>query len=349
MRLLMPLTLAGLALTLASCTTPSTNAPSSSGNGGVSPGPTPRTGRIRMGMMPKGPGIPYFNACQRGAEEAAKELGDVDLVYNAPSSAQSEAQSQMIDTWRVSRFDAITVACNDPDQIAPSLAQAHDSNIFVTTYDADANAQTSRRQFFVNQATVESIAHALVDEMARQTGPEAKVAVLSSEPAAPNQSAWLRAMEAYIAEKYPKLQVIQPYEYGKEERALSYEKAETILKVYPDVKGIWGLTSMAFPAAAEAVEKNGKKSQVAVVGLGTPKDMKPFVDRGVVKTVILWNPVDLGYLAVHVTRAVARGELKPGATTFPAGRLGDKRIEGDVVILGDPLFFTKKDIHTYDF
>ena len=31
--------------------------------------------------------------------------------------------------------------------------------------------------------------------------------------------------------------------------------------------------------------------------------MKEFVKRGTVKTVVLWNPVDLGYLAVYVAQA----------------------------------------------
>jgi rhamnose transport system substrate-binding protein len=65
--------------------------------------------------------------------------------------------------------------------------------------------------------------------------------------------------------------------------------------------------------------------------------------------VILWNPVDLGYLAIYTARAVARGELKPGATRLHAGRLGDKQIQGDVVLLGQPMRFTKENIDRYKF
>ena len=50
--------------------------------------------------------------------------------------------------------------------------------------------------------------------------------------------------------------------------------------------------------------------KVAVVGLATPNAMKPYVDADCVKSVVLWNPVDLGYAAVHVVRAVVDGKLK---------------------------------------
>ena len=43
--------------------------------------------------------------------------------------------------------------------------------------------------------------------------------------------------------------------------------------------------------------------------------MKPFVESGCVQTVVLWNPVDLGYAAVYVTRAIVDGEFAPGDTS----------------------------------
>ena len=77
--------------------------------------------------------------------------------------------------------------------------------------------------------------------------------------------------------------------------------------------------------------------------------MAQFVKNGTVKTVILWNAVDLGYLTVHVARALARGDLKPGATSIDAGRLGAKAIQGDQVMLGEPMRFTKENINQFQF
>jgi hypothetical protein len=65
--------------------------------------------------------------------------------------------------------------------------------------------------------------------------------------------------------------------------------------------------------------------------------------------VILWNTLDLGYLTIYASEAVATGKLKPGATTFAAGRLGNVRIDGDQILLGKILVFTKDNIDQYDF
>jgi rhamnose transport system substrate-binding protein len=127
------------------------------------------------------------------------------------------------------------------------------------------------------------------------------------------------------------------------------QKAQQILQAYPSVKGIWGITSVAFPGVAQAVDRAGKRGQIAVVGLSTPKEMAPYVDSGTVKTVILWNPVDLGYLTVYAAHAIATGKLKPGDKSLEAGRLGKKEIAGDQILLGPPMRFTKANIHQFDF
>jgi hypothetical protein len=65
---------------------------------------------------------------------------------------------------------------------------------------------------------------------------------------------------------------------------------------------------------------------------------------------VLWNPVDLGYAALHALRAVADGSLKPGATSVKAGKLGDLQVvNGSEVLLGPPFVFTKENIGGFDF
>jgi ABC-type sugar transport system substrate-binding protein len=88
---------------------------------------------------------------------------------------------------------------------------------------------------------------------------------------------------------------------------------------------------------------------VLVTGLATPNDMKAYVRDGTVKSVILWNTIDLGYLTVRAAEAVATGKLKAGDTSFEAGRLGTKKIEGDQILLGKILVFTKENIDQFDF
>ncbi len=71
--------------------------------------------------------------------------------------------------------------------------------------------------------------------------------------------------------------------------------------------------------------------------------------KGITDTVILWNTMDLGYLTVHASKALVEGTLKPDAKEFEASRLGILKIEGDNILLGQPLAFTKQNIDQFDF
>src|SRR5664279_4326617 len=149
-------------------------------------------------------------------------------------------------------------------------------------------------------------------------------------------------MHAYAEKCHPKLQFLETVE-AQEDNNLSFNQATTLINKHGDkMKGIFGMTSVATPAAAEAVTQAGKCGKVAVIGLATPNAMKPYVAKDCVKSVVLWNPVDLGYAAVEVLRAVVDGTLKPGATSVKAGKLGELQVvNGSEILLGAPFVFTK--------
>ena len=136
---------------------------------------------------------------------------------------------------------------------------------------------------------------------------------------------------------------------GEEDLQLGIDITKNYLRANPDTAGVFGITSVALPGAAEAVEQAGLQGEVAVTGLSTPNEMKPYIESGAVEEFVLWNPVDLGYLAVHVANAQIEGNM-PKSGTFEAGRLGKvKLLAEDEVLLGPPLVFSEKNIDEYDF
>jgi rhamnose transport system substrate-binding protein len=195
----------------------------------------------------------------------------------------------------------------------------------------------------------------MVDAMDEELGPEGgKVAILTSSIQAPNQRQWADRMYAYAKKKYPNLHLLDETEHG-EDRALGITRAKTLIDKHKDeLKGIIGLTSVAVPAAAEAVrqkvrEGQIKKGQIKVVGVSTPKDMRDYVHDGTVKTVILWNPVDLGYLTVYVADLTRNKAMPKNGTLQKVGRLKDITVKDGEVILGKPVRFTRDNIDTFDF
>lgn len=298
-------------------------------------------------VMPKLTGIPYFNAAEEGAREAAEELG-VDLNYNGPSEARAADQVQMIEQMVQQQCDAISVAANDPEALAPAMTQAGEAGVKTSAWDADVLDDS--REYFVNQATFEAIGQQMVEIMAEETGGEGEFLVVTGSLTAPNQNAWIDEMRQHMEQEYPDMSIAS-VEPGEEDLQLGIDVTTNYLRANPDTAGVFGLTTVALPGAAEAVQQLGREGEVAVTGLSTPNQTKPYVESGTINQFVLWNPVDLGYLAVHVAyRQVNEDMPNQEGETFEAGRLGEVEMIGpDEVLLGPPLVFDEDNIDDYDF
>lgn len=300
---------------------------------------------LKVGMMPKLIGIDYFNACEKGAKEAASELG-IELEWDGPDTNDVSRQTAMVEAWIARKFDVIAIAPNDPDAIAPALRKARQRGIKVITWDADSSPEN--RDYFINQATYEDIAKALMDVMAEGIGEDGKYLILTGSLTAANQNIWMREMEKYRQERYPNLKNLsETPKASQEDQAMATRVTIDMLKSYPDLQGIFAITSVALPGAAEALKKSQASGKIFLTGLSTPNSMKEHIKEGTVEKMVLWNPVDLGYLTVHAAKQLAEGSLSEG--TIEAGRLGEIEVKGSEVLLGAPLIFHKDNIDQFDF
>jgi rhamnose transport system substrate-binding protein len=301
--------------------------------------------RITVGLLPKKKGISFFTSCAEGAAEAAKDLGNVELVYDGPTEGDPTKAADMVGQWALQGFDVIAVSADDANILGAAMKKAQAQGVKLISWDADTPPDS--RAFFVSQATPEQIGFALVDALAKDVGEAGEVAIVSSSQTSANQNEWMKHMAERL-KKYPDMKLVAT-EYPGEDQDKCLTTARTLLKAHPELKGIWGISSVAFPGAAEAVRQAGLSGKVKVTGLSTPNAMKPYVKDGTVNSVVLWDTRDLGYLTIYAAEAVASGKLKPGATSLNAGRLGERKVEGDRVLLGDILVFDKDNIDKYDF
>ena len=299
--------------------------------------------------VPKLSGIGYFDATSLGMQQAAEELGSVSVTTDGPTEANIDDQIAVIENYIAGGdIQGILFAANDPVAISPVLRRALDEGIYVVGYDA--NSEPDARNWFVNQAEFNGIAKAMIDSLAAEKGEDASFGIVTSTFTTPNQARWIAEMQAYQEQCYSEMEWLETLE-AQEDAVLSFNQANTLINKYgEDLDAILGMTSVATPSSADAVTQAGLCGEVTVIGLATPNAMKPYVEAECVENVVLWNPVDLGYAATYVMRALVDGELEPGATSVEAGRLGELQVvNGSEVLLGAPFIFTAENINDFDF
>lgn len=298
-------------------------------------------------MLPKNLGNPYFEASTAGAQEAAAELG-VAVEEVGPDAASPDAQVPFINTAAQQGVNALVVSANDPTAIGDALEEARSAGTKVVTFDSDTEPQF--RDLFVNQASAEGIADKQLELISEQIGGEGEIAILSASANATNQNAWIALMEEKLASDYPDIELVEVV-YGDDDDQTSFDKTAALLQSHPDLKGIVSPTTVGIAAAARYVSTSEYQGEVAVTGLGTPNQMREYVEDGTVEAFALWNPTDLGYLATQAAAALVAGDITgEEGETFEAGRLGEYTVGADgEVLLGEPFVYDASNIADFDF
>lgn len=318
-----------------------------SGGAGGGSGSGGDGGNLSITFLPKNLGNPYFETSNKGGEEAIGEFGGT-FEQVGPSEATPTSQVQYIQTAAQQGVGGLVISANDPSAICDALDEARSAGVKVVTFDSDTDAKC--RDLFINQATAEGIAKVQVDLVAKQIGDAGQVAILSAAANATNQNAWIELMKADFAANHPNIELVDVV-YGDDDDQTSFDRTAALLQTYPNLKGIVSPTTVGIAAAGRYLSTSEYKGKVALTGLGTPNQLREYVQDGTITAFALWNPADLGYLSAYATKALIDGTItgKEG-DTFEAGKLGEFTVGADAtVLLGDPYVFDSSNIADFDF
>lgn len=301
---------------------------------------------MRIGLVVKALGIGFFEAAHDGAKQAAKELGDVEVIYTGPVTPTAEGQIEVINSLIAQKVDAIAISANDTDALVPILKRAQQRGIKVVSFDSGVAPEG--RQVHLNPSSNELIGQMcdqLADIAVKASGSEGgDIAILSATPTATNQNIWIGEMKKSLAE-YPKLKLVATV-YGDDLADKSYRETKGLINSYPNLKAIVAPTSVGIVAAAQAVSDMGKTGKIHVTGLGLPSELAGHVDSGAVKNFAIWNPIDLGYAATTIAHSLVKGTAT--ATEVDMGRLGKAQLDKNGnAAMAAPFVYDASNVHKF--
>lgn len=301
----------------------------------------------RIAMVVKVLGINYFDVCRNGGQEAAEELGNIELIYTGPTAATVEQQIAILDTLIAQKVDALIISANDANALVPTTKKAMQRGIKVFSFDSGIAPEGRILQ--INAPHDDVIGAGDVQMISKTLGGEGEVAILSATSQATNQNIWIEKMkEEWKKPEYAKLTLVSTV-YGDDAADKSYREAQGLMKAHPNLRGIISPTAVGIVAAAQAVTDAGAIGKIFVTGHGLPSEMKPHILSGASQSFQLWNPADLGYAAVMLAGKILNGEATgETGSTVAVGKLGDIPVEADGnAFLKTLVVFDKSNIEEY--
>jgi len=301
---------------------------------------------MKIALLVKSLGNGFFEAANKGAEEAAKELGGVEIIYTGPTTTTAEGQIEVINSLIAQGVDAIAISANDPDAVVPALKKAQQRGIKVISWDSGVAPEG--RIMHLNPSSNELIGKMCL-QLAKDHLPDGKgdFAILSATTTSTNQNIWIDEMKKQIKD-FPGLNLVTTV-YGDDLADKSYREANGLLTSQPNVKVIVAPTTVGVLAASQAVKDAGKIGEVYVTGLGLPSEMAGAIKSGATKEFAIWNPIDLGYSATQIAYHLVKGDTDgaPGSE-IEAGRMGKIKVgDNGEAAMADPFVYDASNIDQF--
>jgi rhamnose transport system substrate-binding protein len=304
-------------------------------------------GPVKIALLVKNLGNPFFDAVDTGGKEAAKELGNIDVIYQGPSTPTAEGQISIMESLIAQKVNAIAISADDANALVPIAKKAMDAGIKVISFDS-AVAQGGRI-LHLAASNDQLIGETEVQILAKLINYKGEIAILSASSTATNQNTWIEYMKKELQKPEYKDMKLVTVVYGNDLSDQSYREAMGLFKTYPNLKGIISPTTVGIAATAKALEDAGLAGKIQLTGLGLPSQMKQYITDGTCQQMELWNPIDLGYSATYISWGLVTGKFtgKPGEVMH-VGRMGDITVGSDgTAVMGKPFVFEKSNIDKY--
>jgi rhamnose transport system substrate-binding protein len=303
--------------------------------------------KTRIAMVVKNLGNGFFNAAHIGADEAARQIGGMEVIYTGPTTPSAEGQIEIINSLISQKVDAIVISANDPNALVPIAKKAMQRGIKVISFDSGLAPEGRLMQ--LNPSNAELIGEKQVQMAASAIGGAGEIAILSASAQATNQNIWIGVMKKVLQQpQYAKVKLVGTV-YGDDQSDKSYREAIGLLRSHPDLKAIIAPTTVGIVAAAKAVVDEKLVGKVFVTGLGLPSEMAGHVKSGAVKEFAIWNPIDLGYAATYAAAEFVKGKAQsqPG-TAVSLGRMGSVTLDANrEAALGPPFTYNSDNVEKF--
>lgn len=260
-----------------------------------------RASRTEIAVIPMGNSHLYWQSVHAGAIKAAREMG-VDVIWDGPpSEADFSGQLKIVDTMINRRVNAIAVAPIDRQSLVSVVDRAAREKIPVVIFDSPINTQT-----FVAQVATDNY-HAgemAADRMGLILNGHGNVAIVAAQPGSASSTAREQGFEDAIHQRFPGIKIVEK-QYGMADFALSLTKAENILTGHPDLQGMFASNESSSVGAAQALR--GRRGKVKLVGFDWSPTLLNDLQSGLIDSLVVQNPFQMGYSSVKAAVAALRG------------------------------------------
>ena len=253
----------------------------------------------KFAVIPKGLTHEFWRSVHFGAQQAADELGDVEIIWKgAPKEDDTTEQINLVQTFVSRGVDGIVLAPVADDALAAPVMQATKAGIPVVVIDSAVSGEAGK-DFVSYVGTDNYTAGTLAGKRMREIlNGSGTVLILRY---APSSAATVRREQGFIdaATEAPTITLIDPPAYAGADVSSARQAAQNLLTTHEGkFTAIFCPNESSTEGMLIALEERKLSGKFKFVGFDTNERLIEALRKGHLHGTVLQNPVRMGYLGV---------------------------------------------------
>lgn len=276
--------------------------------------PTKQPGKkISMSLI-VGNQDPYYQSMICAARKAASD-SNVDLDVQIPQQFDPASQIPLVSGVQAKNPDVLAIVPTDRSALVPPLLQVRAGGTKVITVDTSLNPAGASK-VAVSQIGSDNVAggQAAAKDLIKRIG-TGKVLVISTQPGVSTLDQRTQGFQEVIAST-PGIGSLG-VQYSNNDASKASSIVTATIGAHRDLKGIFAANLASAQGAANGLRSAGMAGKVTVVGFDASPPQVEQLQQGLVASLVVQKPADMGRLAVEQAVAAATG--KPVTPTISTG------------------------------
>ncbi len=278
---------------------------------------------LRIAVIPKGTTHEFWRSVHAGAEQAAREFGNVEVIWKGPlQESDREGQISLVQDFVTKRVDGICLAPLDSQALVAAVRSAKADGIPTVIFDSALADEDAIVSYVAtdNMSCGELAAQTMGKMLADRPPGKAKVILMryspGSESTEQREEGFLKGLKAF-----PNVEILSSNQYTGTsfEDALSVSQ-QMLLKYGDQVDGVFTVCEPNSTGMLKALQGHAELAgKVKFIAFDPNARLIEAMRDGTVSGIVLQDPVKMGYLGVKtlveylqgktVEKRVATGEF----------------------------------------
>lgn len=299
------------AVALAGCGSRGSSSPS------ADTGPAPAGKTFRIAVIPKGQTHDFWKSIRAGADKAAAELGNVEVIWKGPITENDrEQQIKIVEDFTTQKVDGIVLAPLDDKALAAPVMDAQAAGIPVLIIDSGLTGPETVS--FVATDNYEAGKRGGM-KMVELLGKEPKRVVLLryQEGSASTTEREKGFLDALATAK--NITVLSQDQYAGPTTDTAQRAAENLLARFKgQIDGVVCPNESSTAGMLAALQSAGLAGKVPLVGFDSSPALVDGLKAGTIQALVVQNPVKMGFEGVrlmvkHLQKEAVEKKVDTGA------------------------------------